>query len=86
VVILSLGPTGEVIESISGIEGLTRLMDPLDIAEDVTTGNLYVSEFQPQRLTLLRPRTGEAAISSRVFRQPGPAAPATSTAASDRGQ
>ena len=36
-----------------------------------------VSEFQPKRLTLLRPRTGEAAVSTRVFRQPaGPAAPA----------
>ena len=89
VIVLSLGPTGEVVESISGIEGLTRLMDPLDIAEDVTTGNLYVSEFQPQRLTLLRPRTGEAAISSRVFRQLGTGATgaaAASTAPTARGQ
>jgi hypothetical protein len=77
VVILSLGPSGEVLELISGVEGLTRLMDPLDIAEDVATGNLYVSEFQPKRLTLLRPRRGEAAISNRVFRQSVSTAAAT---------
>jgi hypothetical protein len=69
VVILSPGASGGIIEAISGVDGLTRLMDPLDVAEDVATGNLYVSEFQPRRLTLLRPRTGEGAVSARVFRQ-----------------
>ena len=79
ILVLALGGGGEVTEAISGIDGFTRLMDPLDLAEDPATGNLYVSEFQPKRLTLLRPRRGAAAISARVFRQiliPAPAAPA----------
>ena len=71
VLALSLGPDGEVTEAISGIEGFTRLLDPLDVVEDPATGNLYVAEFQPKRLTLLRPRRGDAAVSSRVFRQHG---------------
>ena len=73
VLVLSLGPGGEVAEALSGIEGLTRLMDPLDLVEDVATGNLYVAEFQPKRLTLLRPKAG--GVSKRVYRQPGPPPP-----------
>ena len=67
ILVLSLGREGEVTEAISGIDGFTRLMDPLDLVEDPATGNLYVAEFQPKRLTLLRPRTG--AVSTRVYRQ-----------------
>jgi hypothetical protein len=68
VLVLSLGAGGEVTEAISGIDGLTRLMDPLDLVEDPATGNLYVAEFQPKRLTLLRPRAG--GVSAAVSRQP----------------
>lgn len=67
VLVLSLGSDGEVTEALSGIEGLTGLMDPLDLVEDPRTGNLYVAEFQAKRVTLLRPRT--PAMSTRVFRQ-----------------
>lgn len=70
ILILTLGSGDEVTETLSGVDGLTRLMDPLDVAEDPATGNLYVSEFQPKRLTLLKPKRGEAAVSGRVFRQP----------------
>ena len=42
---------------------------PMHVVEDVATGNLYVSEFQPRRLTLLRPGHGDGALSQRVFRQ-----------------
>ena len=69
VLVLTLDPAGEVTEAASGVDGFTRLVDPLDLAEDVSTGTLYVSEFQPKRLTLLRPKRGAAAVSSRVFRQ-----------------
>jgi hypothetical protein len=65
---LSLDPTGAVAEAVSGIDGFTRLMDPLDLAEHVATGNLYVAEFQTKRVTLLRPKAG--GVSPRVTRQP----------------
>ena len=70
VLVLSLGSQGEVTEAVSGVDGLTRLLDPLDLVEDPRTGNVYVAEFQPKRLTLLRPRPG--GVSTRVFRQPCP--------------
>jgi hypothetical protein len=42
----------------TGLEGLTGLRDPLDLAEDVNTGNLYVIEYNgsapSSRITLLR--------------------------------
>jgi hypothetical protein len=69
ILILTLASGGAVIEAISGVDGLTRLLDPVDLAEDPATGNVYVSEFQPKRLTLLRPCRGDAAVSQRVFRQ-----------------
>jgi len=43
-------------------------MDPLDLVEDPATGNLYVAEFQPKRLTLLRPKSG--GVSQYAYRQP----------------
>jgi glucose/arabinose dehydrogenase len=66
VLVLSLGADGEVTEAVSGVEGFTRLMDPLDLVEDPVTGNLYVAEFQPKRITLLRPKASGV---SRVSRQ-----------------
>jgi glucose/arabinose dehydrogenase len=74
ILVLSLGDRGEVTEAVSGIDGFTRLMDPLDLVEDPASGNLYVAEFQPKRLTLLRPKVG--AVSARVFRQPNSASDA----------
>jgi glucose/arabinose dehydrogenase len=76
VLALSLGSDGEVTEAISGIDGFTRLMDPLDLVENPATGDLYVAEFQPKRITLLRPKTG--GVSKYVSRQPcGPTASTT---------
>ncbi|MDB5294120.1 MAG: hypothetical protein JWO31_103, partial [Phycisphaerales bacterium] len=68
---------GTVREMITGIEGLTRFADPLDIAQDPTTGHLYVAEHGGKRITLVRARPGGE--SARVYRQPiatghGPAA------------
>ena len=67
ILVLSVGSGGEVTEALSGIEGFTRLMDPLDLVEDPATGNVYVAEFQPKRLTLLRPKEG--GVSAGVSRQ-----------------
>ena len=71
ILVLSLNDAGDVVEATSGIDGFTRLIDPLDLVEDPATGNLYVAEFQPKRLTLLRPKAG--GVSQRVFRQAVPA-------------
>jgi mono/diheme cytochrome c family protein len=39
----------------TGIAGFTRLVNPLALAEDRTTGNIYVAEYGPQHIALLRP-------------------------------
>ena len=49
------GPNGDVTTVKVGIPGFTGFTDPLDITEDVRTGNLYVSDFGTQSITLLRP-------------------------------
>jgi glucose/arabinose dehydrogenase len=52
---LSLDSGGNVQTATAGIRGLTGLTNPLDLAEDVRTGNLYVAEYGARRITLLRP-------------------------------
>jgi glucose/arabinose dehydrogenase len=42
-----------------GFVGTTKLQSPLDVTEDAATGNLYVSEYGAQRITLLRPIVGK---------------------------
>jgi Bacterial Ig-like domain len=39
----------------TGITGLTGFSQPLDVTEDVATGNLYVTELGANRITLLKP-------------------------------
>ena len=73
ILVLTLGAAGDVVEAASGVDGFTRLLDPLDLVEDPATGNLYLAEFQPKRLTLLRPKAG--GVSDRVSRQTFPPAP-----------
>lgn len=82
ILVLALGSDGEVTEAVSGVEGFTRLMDPLDLVEDPATGNLYVAEFQPKRLTLLRPKAG--GVSQYAYRQPWAPPQATPPQASTR--
>jgi hypothetical protein len=43
------------VSSQTGIAGLTGLTDPLDLVENRATGDLYVTEFGADRITLLRP-------------------------------
>jgi hypothetical protein len=53
--VLDVAPDGKITRTISGIDGFTQFVDPLDLVEDNATGDLYVSEFGGRRLTLLRP-------------------------------
>jgi hypothetical protein len=40
----------------TGLTGMTGFSQPLDLTEDTTTGDLYVTELGANRITLLRPR------------------------------
>lgn len=67
VVVLRPGRDGDIVEAITGIDGLTQFADPLDIIQHPTTGHLYVAEYSGRQITLLRPRPG--ASSDHVFIQ-----------------
>ncbi|WP_229068870.1 Ig-like domain-containing protein [Actinoplanes sp. DH11] len=41
----------------TGRPGLTGFSQPLDVTEDLATGNLYVTELGANRITLLKPRS-----------------------------
>ena len=69
IVALQLDSDGRVKAQITGIEGFGGFRDPLDLTQDVTTGNIYVAEFGGQRITLLRPKRG---ASSEVYIRPNP--------------
>jgi glucose/arabinose dehydrogenase len=66
--VIDIKPDGKVAETVSGIDGFTQFVDPLDLVEDQHTGNLYVSEFGGRRLTLLRPNENVGG-SKRTIRQ-----------------
>ena len=42
-------------EAITGIDGFTQFVDPLDLVENPDTGCIYVSEYGGRKLTLLKP-------------------------------
>jgi hypothetical protein len=64
IIVLALDEDGDVRSSQIGIAGLGNLDNPLDLAEDPRNGNLYVSEYGRQCITLLRPAS---AVSSSVI-------------------
>jgi glucose/arabinose dehydrogenase len=66
VIVLTPGSGGKITEAVTGIDGLRHFSDPLDLVEDLSSGNLYVAEYAGRQLTLLVPRTG---ASKRVFKQ-----------------
>jgi glucose/arabinose dehydrogenase len=74
VVALTLDAQGNVTDSQEGIGGVTHLVDPLDLVEDTTNGNIYVVEFGAGRITLLRPAAAAPEITvnakKRVFNDP----------------
>uniref|UniRef100_UPI0023ED937A PKD domain-containing protein n=1 Tax=Eudoraea chungangensis TaxID=1481905 RepID=UPI0023ED937A len=49
------GPNGDINTFKIGIPGFTGFNDPLDLVEDVTTGNIYVSDYGQREIILLRP-------------------------------
>ena len=46
---------GSIRESVLNVDGLRQFTDPLDVAEDAATGNVYVAEYGGRKITLLRP-------------------------------
>ncbi len=53
------GPNNDIISFVEGpsIEGFSGFIDPLDLTEDVKTGNIYVSEYGGEgKIILLRPK------------------------------
>jgi hypothetical protein len=67
IVLNPAGPNGAVSEALTGINGLTGLVDPLDLVEDTRNGNLYVSEWNAKCITLLRAVPN--GVSPKVYRQ-----------------
>lgn len=64
IIVLTPGPGGAIIRSQTGIQGMGGFNNPVDLAEDPSTGFLYVAEYGDQtttagaKLTLLRPIPG----------------------------
>ncbi len=54
VIILTPGADGKITKAQTGITGLAHFVDPLDITQHPTTGNLYVAEYGGQTITLLK--------------------------------
>lgn len=51
-----VAPGGTLSNRTTGIPGLTGFSQPLDVTQDTTTGDLYVTELGANRITLLKPR------------------------------
>ncbi|HWE01076.1 MAG TPA: Ig-like domain-containing protein [Tepidisphaeraceae bacterium] len=69
IIALSLDRNGDVAESITGIEGFGRFVNPVDLIEDTRTGNIYVAEFGGKCITLLRPTRGQRTAANAVSRR-----------------
>ena len=65
IMVLTPGPTGDIVDSQVAIPGFTGFKDPLDLTEDTRTGNIYVTEYDQsgsgQQITLVRPVGGGSA-------------------------
>ena len=70
ILVLGLDKAGRVDQLLTGIDGMSKFIDPLDLVEDLKTGNLYVSEWGGQCLTLLRPKPDGSKMSTKVFADP----------------
>jgi hypothetical protein len=60
IIVLTPGPTGDIVASQTGVPGFTGFTDPLDLVENTSNGNIYVTEHGAQRIRLLRPVDGYA--------------------------
>ena len=65
IIVLSLDASGNVCQAMTGMTGITHFFNPLDLIEDLQTGNLYVCEYGGRRITLLRPLAGAPRQASR---------------------
>lgn len=57
---IKLKDDGTVDYTLTGIPGFTNLNAPLDLCEDRTNGNIYVTEYGARCVTLLRPLTASS--------------------------
>lgn len=72
IIVLGLNAAGDVSETITGIEGFTHFVNPVDLIEDPANGDIYVAEFGGERITLLRPILPNGALAARnAAPQPG---------------
>ena len=55
IIVIAPTPDANVKEAYTGIRGFTQFVNPVDLTEDPSTGNLYVAELGGKRITLLRP-------------------------------
>ncbi|HXE54653.1 MAG TPA: Ig-like domain-containing protein, partial [Tepidisphaeraceae bacterium] len=69
IIALTPNPSGDITEALTGIAGFTGFVNPVDLIEDIRSGDIYVAEFGAKRLTLLRPLPGTLAASPRVCRE-----------------
>ena len=69
--------TGDIRETITGLDGFTHFYDPIDLCQSPATGFLYVAEHTGKTITLVRPVSG--GVSKKAVRQdvsaPGMPAP-----------
>lgn len=66
VVVLSRDSAGKITSSDQHIIGFEGFIDPVDIIEDTSNGNLYVAEYGGGQLTLLRPDTTSLSTQAKV--------------------
>lgn len=59
IIAMEMASDGRTIVAAVPVPGLRSLAAPLDLAEDTTTGNLYVSEYGAKRILLARPVVGK---------------------------
>jgi glucose/arabinose dehydrogenase len=70
---LHLDDKGNVAYTQTGIPGFTNLSAPLDVTEDTTNGNIYVSEYGSKCITLLQVGPGSSDQADEpVHNQPAP--------------
>ncbi len=62
IAVVGFDQAGNVISHQTGFIGLKNFQSPLDITEDLKTGNLYLSEYAAQQVTLLKPVEPGAAL------------------------
>ncbi len=67
IITLTAGTSKDIVSSIEGtsIAGFSGFVDPLDLTENVKNGNIYVSEYGGNKITLLKPHTSTTTIAQK---------------------